>query len=228
MTTRLRDGSTVDDPRLDRLTQFDPRSKAYPVRAILQTSTPRSYTWPLDIVLDQGREGACVGFSVAHELRAVPLKVPAVDTAMAMRLYKRAQQIDPWPGEDYSGTSVLAGVQAAQEQGHFVEYRWSFAIDDLAVAVSRTGPAILGIDWHDSMYRPTHRDGRWWVAPDGPVVGGHAILARGYSVKLDAFALHNSWGPDWGKNGVAWITRADLGALLDRGGEACIPVRRSA
>lgn len=224
---QLRDGSTTFDPRLDRLQQFDERSRNYPVRAAISHTAPRSYTWPLDITLDQGREGACVGFSVAHELRAKPKVVAGVDQPLAMRLYKRAQFLDPWPGEQYSGTSVLAGVQAAQEMGYFKEYRWAFGVDDLALAVSRKGPAILGIDWYNSMYSPDrYEHGRYWISVGGQIAGGHAILCVGYNVKLNAFCLHNSWGEDWGTRGRAWITYADMDRLLRAGGEAVIPIVR--
>ena len=236
---QLKDGTVVDDPRLDRLVSFDERSRSYPVRTLLGAAQPRSYTWPLDIVLDQGSEGACVGFAVAHELRAVPAKVPVLDNADARKLYHRAQQIDEWPGGAYAGaspfyegTSVLAGIKAAQELGHLSEYRWAFNVDELATAVSRTGPAIIGINWHWDMYTPVRRD-EWpvphspfWIRPTGPIVGGHAILVRGFNVRADAFCLHNSWGRGWGANGLAWISRTDLGNLLAANGEACIPVKR--
>lgn len=216
----------VTDPRLDRRIQFDEQSRQYNIRSLIQGASPRSYTWPLDLVLDQGHEGACVGFSIAHELRAIPFEVDAVNTSMAQRIYHRARQLDPWPGEAYEGTSVLAGIKAAQELGYYSEYRWSFNIDDLAVAVSRTGPAIIGINWYSAMYRPLWEKDRFWVRPEGDIVGGHAIVVRGYNIKRDAFALHNSWGPGWGKYGVAWITRPHLKFLLDQQGEAVIPLKR--
>jgi hypothetical protein len=216
----------MSDPRLDRLEEFDERSRSYAARDLLGTAQPRSYTWPCDTVLDQGREGACVGFSIAHELRAAPVKVAGIDDAFAQRLYKRAQVLDQWPGEDYSGTSVLAGMKAVQELGHISEYRWCFGVDDLALAVSRMGPAVLGVAWHESMYRPTVRGGRAWITRSGPVVGGHAIMCRGFNVKARAFALHNSWGRDWGRDGVAWISWDDMTALLADRGEAVIPVVR--
>ncbi len=222
----LRDGTTTGDRRLDRLKQHDPRSAAYPIRALLDTSEPRSYTWPLDVVLDQGREGACVGFSISHELRAKPRIVAGVTNATAQSLYKRAQELDPWPGSNYSGTSVLAGVKAAQEAGYYAEYRWASTADELAVAVSRRGPAVLGINWHESMYDPERRNDRHWLTLAGPVVGGHAILCRGYSVRLRAFCLHNSWGPRFGDSGRAWISHFDMAALLAADGEAVIPVVR--
>jgi hypothetical protein len=223
---------SFSDRRLDRRPQWDDRNIQYPIRTILRAedlTLPRSYTWPLDVVLDQGQEGACVGFSISHELRAKPKVVEGVSNATAFALYALAKTLDPWPGEDYEGTSVLAGVKAAKQAGYYSEYRWATNVDDLAAAVSRKGPAVLGIDWYDGMYDPTWRSGDlggWWIKREGEVVGGHAILARGYSVTRQAFRLHNSWGPGWGYNGMAWISRDDVKYLLADGGEAVIPVVR--
>lgn len=237
---QLRDGSTTFDRRLDRLVHFDERSRNFGVRATIEATAPRSYTWGLDITLDQGSEGACVGFSVAHELRAKPKVVAGVDQPLAMRFYHEAQHDDPWGGcylgtscpiapstGQYDGTAVLAGVRAAQKLGHIREYRWAFGVDDLALAVSRKGPAILGIPWYNSMYSPNrYEHGRYWIGVSGQVVGGHAILCVGYNVRLNAFCLHNSWGEDWGTKGRAWVSYADMATLLGNQGEAVIPVIR--
>lgn len=46
---------------------------------------------------------------------------------------------------------------------------------------------------------------------------GHALLVAGYAaVKGGAyFLLHNSWGPNWGDGGYAWIHESTLKAHLD-------------
>lgn len=72
---RLRDGSKVKDARLARLVQFDKRSRKYAIRAAIGAKRPRSFTWSCDKWLDQGVEGACVGFSMTHELAARPAPV---------------------------------------------------------------------------------------------------------------------------------------------------------
>lgn len=239
---QLRDGSVVADPRLDRLQHFDERSRAYPVRELLtstQLQRPRSYTWavPSDVVLDQGSEGACVGFSIAHELAARPVVVSA-DEALALRLYRRAQQLDPWPGEAYSGTSVLAGMQAAQELGHFDEYRWAFGVDDAVLAIGYRGPVVFGIPWYSGMYDAPNGV----VRVSGELVGGHAIVGLGVTVRDSAgrrpsslaavdrdrstVLLLNSWGRDYGVNGRARITLRDLDLLLQTRGECVVPVKR--
>lgn len=218
------DGPDNVTPQLDRLVEFDDRSREFPVRARVANKVARSYTWRCDTWLDQGIEGACVGFSWAHELAARPYEL-AVDTTTAMTLYRRARTLDEWPGEDYDGTSVLAGAKAVMERGWIGAYRWAFSLDDLVLAVSHEGPAILGIYWHAGMMEP---DRYGWVRRTGGVVGGHAILCRGVNVPGQYFLLRNSWGPGWGAHGDCKVRFSDMADLLDDDGEACVPEHRSA
>lgn len=222
---KLRDGSTVQDERLDRLVEFDEESRKYPARKLLTAAQkqPRNYHWRCPIVLDQEGEGACVGFAVAHELAAYPVMVPALDNNFGHTLYREAKKLDPWEGENYEGTSVLAGVKAAKKRGHFHEYRWCFGLQDLLLTVSYNGPVILGINWYDSMYDPI--DDILHVG--GYLAGGHAILCRGVNVHDRTLTLHNSWGPTWGHNGDAKISWNDMDRLLHEDGEAVVFVKRT-
>lgn len=217
----------MTDPRLDRRVQFDERSRGFGIKQHLMSkgasTMPRSYTWGCDLrTLDQGREGACVGFAWAGELSAKPKPIAGVTNEQALIIYRRAQVLDDYPGEDYSGTSVLAGVKVIKEQGYIKEYRWAFGVDDLALAVSRQGPAVLGIHWYSSMYQPVGGT----ITVSGEVVGGHAILCVGYNVVGRYFILQNSWGADWGIAARCRISYADMDTLLKDQGEACIPVIR--
>ena len=54
---KLRDGSIVQDPRLDRIEEFDNKSRKYPIRALHAGKKERSYTWRCNLYLDQGRSG---------------------------------------------------------------------------------------------------------------------------------------------------------------------------
>lgn len=219
---RLRGGHETNDPRLDRLPQFDERSRNYPIRTLVTATRPRSYTWRVSAWLDQGTEGACVGFAWNHEAAARPV-VRQVTHAAARQTYLRAQQLDQWPGEAYSGTSVIAGAKAMQERGWLQEYRWAFSLDDLILAVGYKGPAVLGLDWYQGMFRP---DSDGYLRPTGRLMGGHAILCHAVSVRERYFWLWNSWGRGWGVGGRAKISFDDLAGLLAAGGEACVPVRR--
>lgn len=209
----------------DRLPQFDTRSLAFPIRALLEAKPKfRSYTWRCDQYNDQGSEGACVGFAWSHELAARPVEVKQVNENWALGIYARARFLDEWPGEDYDGTSVIAGAKAVKEQGYISEYRWAFGLDDLRLAVGYKGPAVLGLNWYGGMYEP---DGYGFIYPDGGLLGGHAILCVGVSEKRKCFRLHNSWGPSWGHGGDCFISFDHMNQLLHEQGEACIPVVRS-
>jgi hypothetical protein len=225
-TIKLKNGMTATDPRLGRIPQFDKRSLEFPIVEIMSTeqiAKPRSYTWRVDKWLNQGRESSCVGFSWTHELAARPMVVPSVDADYARKIYKAALKVDEWPGEDYEGSSVLAGAKVVQSLGHIEEYRWAYSLDDLILAVGYKGPAVLGINWYNGMF---DTDGEGWVKPEGGQAGGHAILCYKVNVKQKFFCLWNSWGESWGSNGTCKVSFDDMARLLDEQGEACIPVHR--
>jgi hypothetical protein len=62
---------------------------------------------------DQGSEGACVGFGISR--LASQLNRKLYD---GFWLYHEAKKIDEWPGEDYDGTSVRAGLDILRKRGH--------------------------------------------------------------------------------------------------------------
>jgi hypothetical protein len=207
----------------DRRVSFDERSRGFPIRALLPRE-PRSYTWKVGPSLDQGNEGACVGFAWAHELAARPSVIDHVSAEVARtRLYHEARRLDAWPGEDYEGTSIIAGAKAVKALGGILEYRWAFGLDDLRLAVGHAGPAVLGINWHEAM---EETDEHGYIHAAGMVLGGHAIVCYGVNQKGKYFLLQNSWGPSWGNEGSCRISFDDMNQLLRDDGEACIPVGR--
>lgn len=226
--------------KLDRLVNFDARSRRFAAISDPDRDKPiRSYTWACNRWHDQGVEGQCVGYAWTHELAARP-HVVSTDYNMATQIYKEAQRLDIWPGEDYEGTSVLAGIKAVQAllPGLIGGYRWAFGLEDLVRVLGYKGPAVLGVNWYSDMF-DTDVDG--FVHASGEVVGGHAILARGVKLvwnagtgrtfaDLDIFRsyilLRNSWGQGWGINGDAKISLNDMNNLLHQEGEVCIPVMR--
>ncbi len=208
---------------LGRHAAFDERSLAFGITDI-ETRPPRSYSWAgAANVLDQGREGACVGFSWAGELGARPVVLSA-DDDRGRELYLEARAVDQAEGRYWpEGASVLAGAKAVRAAGHMDSYRWAFGADQLATAVSWTGPAVIGISWHEAMYRP---DPDGTIHPDGNIVGGHALIVRAYSLRLRRFTLRNSWGAGYGLRGDCYLSHADMAALLADAGDACVPIRR--
>lgn len=229
------------DRTLDWIPRFDERSRDFPVRGLTAGRTrPKAVWWgsPKERI-DQGSEGACVGFAWTNELLALPVsvKLPQEANAFARNLYKSAQKIDEWEGENYSGTSVLAGAKVAKLGGYITGYRWAFSIDEVLDALAFMGPVVLGVPWYESMYG-TLPGGL--VEVGGNLVGGHAILATGFGrrsfpggtgawrprVAEDVIRWRNSWGPSYGVKGDGFIRVTDLERLLKAGGEACVPLGR--
>lgn len=214
--------------RFGRRIEFDEKSRDYPVRALLADSAELvTRRWHLGTVLDQGSEPACVGFAWTHDILAdpvVPLFPYLINNQYALDLYRLAQTLDEWPGEDYAGTSILAGAKATMRRGWITEYRWAFGLEDVLLTLAQLGPVVLGVNWYSGMNRP---DVYGYIYPEGWVQGGHAILAVGVDFERQAVRLHNSWGADWGEKGQAWITFSDLDRLLHEHGEACVPLVRT-
>lgn len=232
------DKENMLERKLDWKPSFDERSRGYGIRALLGPSPEKrqSKFWQEGTVLDQGSEGACVGYGWLAEILAEPEspdEQPAPDfgNKLARLFYKEAQKVDEWPGEDYSGTSVLAGAKVMKEYGYISEYRWCFSIDDIIDAVVSEGPVVIGIPWYSSMYQ-TNSLGLTGVK--GEKVGGHCIVLTGYHPaklfgrqSLEVFRWRNSWGQSYGIDGSGYIRVSDLRKLFEEGGEACIPIIRN-
>lgn len=232
MSIKLKHGTT-EDIRLDRLVQFDERSRLFPIKSILEHKKLRSYTWRCNQQFDQGKQGACVSYAMAHELAARPAEVVGMnDKWMVQNVYWEAQKIDPWeggayPGSNpfYEGTSVLAGVKILHQKKFFKEYRWAFGLNDVLLGLGYNGPAVLGLNWYEGMFN-TNNDG--YIKPSGELAGGHAIMARSVDLKNNRVMLRNSWGSGWGINGDCFISFDDLDTLLHQQGEAVFFVGRTA
>jgi hypothetical protein len=229
------------DIKLDWVGRFDPESKKYPVGPSIRRSVRRrNKTWTIGPILNQGREGACVGFGWTAEALSTPIKVqlrhvaadvPREPNQFAQFIYKDAQKDDEWAGENYEGTSVLAGAKAMKRVGLLREYRWSFDINDIIDSVLAKGPVVFGSNWYDDMY-DTEEDGVMQVS--GDLVGGHCYAFVGYRVKPaqlngeeDALVVQNSWGTGWGNNGLGLMRVSDAARLLEEWGEACVATSRS-
>lgn len=226
------------DKRLDWKPRFDDRSRMYGIRPLLGTSKKKKKPtfWQEGTVLDQGAEGACVGFGWLAEIIAKPV-VPdeqpteEVGNHLAQFYYEEAKKLDEWEGQDYEGTSVLAGAKVMKKYGLISEYRWCFNIDDIIDAVATQGPVVIGIPWYNSMYT-TNSQGLCGVS--GEKVGGHCITLTGYDPAkvfgrqtVEVFRWRNSWGEEYGVNGSGYIRVSDLRKLFAEGGEACIPIVRN-
>ena len=100
------------------------------------TLLPHEKRPPLGIpVLDQGQEGACVGFALATvinvSLRARGTsgggnrRASKFDQVSARMLYEIAKRYDEWKGEHYDGTSPRGAMKGWHHHGVASEQAWS-------------------------------------------------------------------------------------------------------
>jgi len=237
-------------PKLDwRKGPDDPRDLRYAIRPILramQMPAPpkaRLYAGPY-VKLDQGSEGACVGFGITDELMGTPVRVrpPGYDKAVghdkklvvanafAQHLYEVARRdYDEWPGEDYDGTSVRAGLRAAKAAGYIGEFRWIFDVADFQNTLYWVGPVVIGIPWTEMMY---YLDDTYTVRKGGPLVGGHCLCINGIYQRRNGrpqYRARQRWGGVYGDGGDVYFDQDHLHSLMfdGQGGEVAVTLQES-
>lgn len=256
MSLSLRDGSATEDRRLDRLVHFDPRSRNFQIRPLLDEVKAARRWWqgargwqPSRPGLNQQAEGACTWFMTAHGLNSSPnRRKPPITEAEARRYYRRAQAIDPFPetfegGEE--GCTTVAAVQIAQQEGFVGEYRWIGAgsgtpVEDVRDTLRDVGGIGFGTPWFNSMFRP-RPSGLLEVDPSAGLGGYHAIWGLTWRnapikgegpKKVEHVVLQQSWGADhgikyFGVGGHVLVRLEDLGDhLLPNNGEGVVFVER--
>lgn len=192
------------------------------LRALPAAVPDKPKTWAAGPVLDQGDKPWCVAYAWTGMLFASPARTTVRDLGSTATyiadLYRDAQRVDEWPGEGYDGTSVRAGAKVLTTQKRLVEYLWAWDAETLKHFVLSRGPAVIGINWYETMFAPIKGG---YLLVDGALAGGHAILVLGYSQYHQAFRLLNSWGAGWGEKGRAWMREPDMQRLIAEDGEAC-------
>lgn len=213
--------------RLGRLHAPDPRDRKFALRPVsVPVERSQKYWLSLGVPLDQGATSQCVAYATTKYLTTHPIvNKPHLSPA---ELYRECQRNDEWDGEepDYEGTSVRAAMKVLKRDGLVSEYRWAWDVETVVTHLLMVGPMVLGINWYRQMFFP---DTQGFIWPDGPLDGGHAILAIGANRrkacpdgKIGAIRLLNSWGPTYGSNGRVWMSFQVLGRLLAEDGEAAL------
>lgn len=195
---------------------------------------------------DQGREGACVGYSVSQMMSILNRR-----RYDARWLWNEAKKIDEWtdtnPG-DSNGTSVRAAMDVLRTQGHsrfhrgkfkpvefsegIFENRWATNVDELRTCIAEGIPVVLGTNWYTRFDKPTPVGKEYWLAQEGDDLGGtrggHAYLLNAVSDRRQAFRTPNTWGLDWPTTGQpgAWIPFSAIQRLINEDGEATLIVDR--
>lgn len=224
--------------------EHDPRSRNFPLAAVLDRPRPRKTRewWRRDL-FDQNQggpwngyqaESSCTFQAIAGLLVASPHRMNShvhsrlgdlLDPGFRFQGYRRAQELDAWEGSEtteprYSGSSTLGAARAAQALGlvpYDWEYRWVFeGVDEVKEALGYA-PVGVGTIWTSGMDEP---DGKGIVRNSGRVRGGHAWYIGDHDPKPDLFDAWNSWGLGYGIRGRFKVPGSVLAELLAEDGEA--------
>lgn len=186
----------------------------------------RDRLWTPGVQLNQGSEGACVGFGCMAEALATPVRTKAARNpdAQGFRMYAEAKRRDEWQGENYDGTSLTGGGNAMKALGYLDKFIWLKTVREIALAIAWSGPVVIGIPWTDYMDRldkPTE-----FFEFGGTVRGWHCVLLygvrgfNGYSPfnSRPHFLLRNSWGGE--SNGL--LDAAAMSNMFSEGADAWV------
>lgn len=184
---------------------------------------------------DQGREGACVGFSCSEAMTILNRRIYS-----ARWLWNEAKKIDEWPDTnpgDSNGTSVRAAMDVLRTQGHrrvvkgvahearlnegIAANRWASTIDELRACIAAGVPVVMGTNWYAGMDTPEKVGREHWIGRGelGAVRGGHAFMLEAASDRRQAFRTPNSWGPNHPR---CWMSYELVERLLREQGEATV------
>src|SRR5215216_5037993 len=166
-TTRTDGGGIVTNPgRLGRIQHHDPRNRGF--AALDQPNLPAQPAgrpwWTRDLYDQIG--SSCTAAAATGVFRTGPFRRLAAGTVWAnydteaerFQLYRDAQQVDPWDGDEdtapyYEGSSTDAPFRVLRDRGQIPGWRWLFGEAQLWEWVSLYGPAAIGVNFYQGMFR---------------------------------------------------------------------------
>lgn len=221
------------DPRLGRHVRHDSRSLSFQVEPV-DISTLVSVKHESYIpTLQQGQLGCCTGdsstkclgtgvFWASSAVKAVLSPTDgAADQNYAIGVYSEATSLDPYAGTyppTDTGSDGLSVAKVLLKRKLISGYQHATSLEATLTALSRQ-PVIVGTKWLQGMFNP-QPDGR--LVLTGSIAGGHEYMLDELDVENKRVWMHNSWGPEWGVNGRAYITWDDLAKLLADNGDCTV------
>ncbi|MEV1289516.1 hypothetical protein [Micromonospora sp. NPDC049679] len=172
--------------------------------------------WELNVQLDQGQTGHCVGFGWSGWVDATPVAGTYQNTD-AHAVYYECKVIDGEPRAE-NGSTVRSGALAMRARGRLAAFAFARSTAEIDQWVNTQGSLVIGTTWTDDMFAP---DATGYVKPTGAAAGGHCYLMLDRLDAEDAYLFQNSWGSGWGLDGRFKMKRADFDGLLQDRGEAC-------
>jgi len=102
------------------------------------------------------------------------------------------------------------------------DYASVFAPDDsdeektlmMRRALAQKKPVVIGLRIRMNFYKLDNADFWYPELGDTTFAGGHAMVVVGYDDNRGAFQLFNSWGTQWGRNGLIWVKYQDFARFV--------------
>lgn len=212
--------------------------KAAITRAMLPSAVNLIPKCPL--IYDQGQLGSCTANAVAGAVEFDQIKQRTMSYVPSrLFIYYNTRVIQGTVGYD-SGASIRDSIKSLNKSGYCKETVWPYRIASFktkppakayssAVKVSvsnysRVTQAILDfktvlasgfpITFGFAVYQSFMSVGSPGLVPmpkaREKMIGGHAVVICGYNDTTKRFAVRNSWGAWWGKNGYCFMPYAYL------------------
>lgn len=192
-------------------------------------------------ILNQHSEGACTGFGLAAVINLLNSRRGSKVNVSPRMLYEMARLHDEWPGEAYAGSSCRGAIKGWYNMGVCTDRQWPYvaeepnyltlkrakaarentvgayyrvqpAIADFHAAINEAGAVFCSAHTHQGWQGPNRNSGL--ITPHPEREGGHAFAIVGYNKQ--GFWIQNSWGRDWGRNGLGlWLYEDWLDNLMD-------------
>lgn len=140
------------DARPDRIDlrdrEYQPRLRSLPHQFPDASFIQQHFTnyAEADLILDQGKEGACTGFGLAAVInylrwrQALEKDAPIPSKVSERMLYHLAKHYDEWPGEDYEGSSCRGAMKGWHRHGVCLETTWPYRDANKKVAFMEPQP----------------------------------------------------------------------------------------